>query len=276
MSLLQYQKPDELALFQFMRTVRRNRELIWEMTKRDLFERYAGEALGGLWAIVQPLLIMTVYTFVFTYIFNLRIGGKNGGLNYVAFLLAALVPWLAIQDAIGRAPMVIIESRNLVKQIVFPAEILPLKMVLSTVVMLLVGIAFPTGMLALQGRATLFWVLLPLPIACHLLLVLGLTYVLSATTVFVRDIKNIVQLLLMIGLFVHPILYTPGMLPHWAEIAFHLSPLSYVLWMYRDVIVFGQVTRPLVWVAAPIISIGIFAFGYSLFLKLRHGLGDAL
>ncbi len=265
-----------LALKDLCKSLRRYRELLWEMTRRDLVERYAGEVLGGAWAIAQPLLVMFIYTFVFTFIFKLRLNA-DGGSQYVAYLLAALAPWLAMQDIIGRSPTLIVDSSNLVKQIVFPAEILPLKMVLASTITLAIGLAFPMIIGLSTGSAKpVWWLLLPFPVLCHLMLLAGIAYMLSAATVFVRDLKNIVQLLLMIGLFAHPILYAPNMLPPWADAFFYLSPLSHILWIYRDIIVYGEITHPLAWFLAPFVSAFFFISGYRVFRHLSHYFGDAL
>jgi homopolymeric O-antigen transport system permease protein len=264
------------ALRTLARSVTQYRELLWEMTRRDLVERQAGLAFAAFWVIGQPLLMMLVYVFVFSFVFNVRLGMEGGRLDYTAFLLAGLAPWLAFQEAIGRAPTCITENKSLIKQIVFPIEILPLKLVLSTLVPLGLGLAFPLVLTVLAGTARpLSWLLLPIPVLSYLLLTIGLAYLISAAGVFIRDIRNIVQLVLMIGLFAHPILYVPGMLPRSAEMAFELSPFTHVIWIYRDAVL-GNFTHPESWLVAPLIGISFLVIGYRIFRSLRHMFGDAL
>ncbi len=264
------------ALRLLLRSVVQYRELLWEMTRRDLVERQAGLVLPGFWIVGQPLLMMMVYVFVFSFVFHVRLGVDDGEFGYTAFLLAGLVPWLAFQEGISRAPTCITENKSLIKQIVFPVEIIPLKLALSTLFLLGIGLLFPLFLTILAGTAhPLSWLLLPFPILCHLLLTIGLVYMLAAAGVFFRDIRNVVQLFLMIGLFVHPILYVPGMLPAWAETAFQLSPFAHVIWLYRDVIS-GGVTHPLSWLVAPVIGALCLTLGYRLFRGTRHMFGDAL
>jgi lipopolysaccharide transport system permease protein len=252
------------------------RELLWEMTRRDLLERQAGLAFGAFWVLGQPLLMMLVYVFVFSFVFKVRLGTGDVGLDYTAFLLAGLVPWLAFTEALGRAPTCITENASLVKQIVFPVEILPLKIVLSTLVIIGVGLAFPVGLMVFSGTAKpIFWLLLPITIITQLLLATGLAYAIAVVGVFFRDIRNIVQLFLMIGLFAHPILYPPGMLPKWAEIGFQLSPFSHIIWIYRDSML-GNFSHPISWFVAPTLSIACLVIGYRMFRSLRHMFGDAL
>ena len=264
------------ALQELVKRSWRFRELIIEMTRHDLVERHLGSFLGGFWAIGQPLIVMAVYSVVFSYIFDIRLGGAFAGLDYLAFLLAGLVPWLVFQEVVARAPDCILDSKNLVKQIVFPIEILPLKIVFSSTVVLAIGLMFPMGVLMVRGDASLLWFLLPLPILSHLMLMVGLTFFLSAVAVFVRDVRNIIQLLLMIGLFIHPILYTPGMLPPVVENMMAVSPLSHVIWLYRDVLVFGQITHAWSWLIAPISGLVVLILGFRSFQSLRHAFGDTL
>jgi lipopolysaccharide transport system permease protein len=264
------------AFILLWRSARQYRELLWEMTQRDVFERQAGLAFGSFWVIGQPLLMMLVYVFVFSFIFTVRLNIHDSGLGYTAFLMVGLVPWLAFQEALSRAPTVILENRSLVKQIVFPIDIIPLKLVLSTLVVLGVGLAFPLGLMLFDGTARpLFWLLLPIPILCHLALAIGFTYALAAVGVFLRDTRNIVQLFLMVGLFLHPILYAPDMVPAKLEFVFNLSPLSHNIWIYRDAVL-GHLAHPLSWIIAPVTGFLALTLGYRLFRSLSHMFGDAL
>lgn len=100
----------------------RRRELVLEMTRRDVVDRYAGQVLGSSWAIIAPLLTMATYMLAFGVIFRSRIGPDDNGTGYVAFALAGLVPWMGLQDCLSRATMAIVGNGNLVKQIVFPSN----------------------------------------------------------------------------------------------------------------------------------------------------------
>jgi lipopolysaccharide transport system permease protein len=264
------------ALRMLLRSFAQYRELLWEMTRRDIAERQAGLAFARFWVFGQPLLMMLVYIFVFSFIFKVRLGVGDRGLDYSAFLLAGLVPWLAFQEAVSRAPTCITENRSLIKQIVFPVEILPLKIVLSTLVLLFVGLSFPLILSVLAGTAhPLSLLLLPVPVLCQITLAMGLVYMIAAVGVFVRDIRNIIQLALMLGLYLQPILYAPGMLPPWTDIAFQISPFTHIVWLYRDAIL-GGYAHPFSWIFAPVLSIGFLAIGFRIFRSLRHAFGDAL
>jgi lipopolysaccharide transport system permease protein len=264
------------ALNLILHTLTQYRELLWEMTRRDILARQAGLAFGAFWVIGQPLLMMLVYVFVFSFVFTIRLGVGDDGFGYVAFLLAGLVPWLAIQEAVGRASTCFIEDKSLVKQLVFPVEVLPLKLVLSTLLMLGIGLLFPMILTVLNGTAKpLSWLLLPLPVFSYLLLTVGFCYVIAAAGVFLRDMRNIIQLLLTIGLFAHPILYVPGMLSPWVERAFGLSPFAHIIWLFRDVVL-GEFSHPASWLIAPAAALLSLLIGYRMFRGLRHMFGEVL
>jgi lipopolysaccharide transport system permease protein len=249
------------ALVNLVGVLWRYRELTWEMTRRDLFDRHTGSVLGPLWVIVQPTLVILIQTFVFSVIFNVRLGTGEAGASYVTYLLAGLVPWMAFQEAIGRAPTAITENRSLVRQIVFPISILPVKTVLATLVMLLIGLAVIAILILFHSAARPeWWLLAPLPILCQLLITVGISYFLAAIAVFVRDTKTIVQFVLMIGLFLHPIVYVPSMLPGWLTFVF----------------IFQAVMHPLSWALCPILGVILMVMGYRVFRMLSHNFGEML
>ena len=123
------------------------------------------------------------------------------------------------------------------------------------------------------------WLTVPLlviVIACHLIMTVGLVYLLAGIGVFIRDVRDVVTVLLSVGMFLQPIFYAPGVAPPALEVVFYLSPISYLIWCYRDALVYGEITRPLAWVAAPIISMLLFLVGYRLYRNLQPAFGNAL
>lgn len=266
------------AVLDAARLLWRRRELVLEMTRRDVVDRYAGQVLGSSWAIIAPLLTMATYMLAFGVIFRSRIGPDDNGTGYVAFALAGLVPWMGLQDCLSRATMAIVGNGNLVKQIVFPSEILPLKVALGTLPALIIGLLATIGVSAMAGRLDAFGllVLLPTALVCYILLLAGLSYLLAAIGVFVRDIKDLIAFLLTIGLFLHPILYTPAGTPAWLRPLFLLSPFSYMIWCFRDALIGRDPEHVWSWVVFPVFSILVFMLGWRTFQMLKPTFGNAL
>ena len=265
------------AMREFALLASERRGLVYEMTCRDVLDRYAGQALGAGWVIVAPLLQMGVYVFAFTVLFASRLSAQGSKAEYASFILAALAPWIAITEVLGRAPSAITASAGLVKQVVFPNEVLPLKITLGAAPTLAIGLVVVLVMALIGGHARpLGWLLLPIPILCLAAMLAGMTYLLASIGVFLRDTKDIVAVLLSIGFFLHPIIYAPGVAPRALDLVFHLSPFSYVLWCFRDCLFYGGIVSPAVWVAMVALSAIVFAVGYRVYRMLRPVFGNVI
>jgi lipopolysaccharide transport system permease protein len=265
------------AVFNFISMLRQRKELVSALARRDILDRYAGQALGAFWAISNPLLLMGVYVFAFSVLFQGRLSAEGTALEYTAYILAALVPWIAMAEVIGRAPTAVTSNTNLVKQIVFPTELLPLKIMLGAMPTLVLGLGVALLVSSLTGHASLVgWAMLPVALCCYLLMSTGFAYLLAALGVFVRDIKDVVAVMLSMGFFLHPILYGPGVPPRVLEFAFYFSPISYVLWAFRDALFYGGVTNPWIWIGAVIFSLALFATGFRVYCMLQPSFGNAL
>ena len=260
------------------RLLNHRRELIWELAKREIVERYAGQVLGTLWAIGHPLIMVAIYVMVFGYIFGVR--GAPGGdlpLGHTAFLLAGLVPWLIMSESMGKACGLIVGNTSLVKQVVFPVEVLPIKGTVSSMITLAVALAAViVYVFASNGVLPLSYLVLPVVLALQFLLMLGVSYVLCAVSPFFRDLKDFVAVFLSMALFISPILYFSVQLPTALEIAIYLNPFSYMVWVYQDVMYYGHVAHPVAWVVYLLLSTGSFSVGYRLFNRLKPGFGDVL
>jgi lipopolysaccharide transport system permease protein len=266
-----------LALRDGLSTVRRNRGLILHMTIRELYDRYAGQMLGIAWTVGAPLLAMATYVFAFTFIFQQRLGANDTGNGYTAYVLAGFVPWLAMTDVLSRAPGAVSANASLVKQIVFPSEVLPLRVALASIPQLLVGLAVVLGISAIAGRLHAHaMVLLPAALVIYVVTMTGLAYVLAAIGVFVKDVREIVTFATSIGLFLHPILYSPVSTPRWLLPIFYASPASHLVWCFRDALIEDRIMHPWSWLVASIFALLIFATGWRFFRMLQPSFGNAL
>jgi lipopolysaccharide transport system permease protein len=267
-----------LAVSQIIGMLRRHPELIWEMAKRELKDRYSGNALGLAWAVGAPLAIFAANILAFLFIFRVRLGPADTGASYAAYVLAGMAVWVAAGEILGRAPIAVTQSSNLVKQIVFPSEILPLKIVIAG----LPTLALCTGVVVVLsfavGHATLFGIccLLPLATVYFVVMMAGLSYALAGIGVFLRDVKDVVALLLSIGLFLHPILYAPASVPAALETAFLFSPFSHLIWCFRDALFEGRIVHTASWIVCPILSVVFLILGWRVFRSLRPTFGNVL
>lgn len=266
------------ALVEATSSIKRHRMLILEMTRRELLDRYAGNVLSGFWTVATPLLLLGTNVFAFMYIMRARLNVSDTGLEYTIFVLSGMIAWFGISDVLGRGSTAIVGNASLVKQIVFPTEVLPLKVALASLSGLGVGILIVLVLMLLNGHYTIFGIFVLLPLACvfYVLLVSGCAYALSSLGVFFRDIKDVTGVLLSVGMFLHPIFYPPSSVPHWLENAFAFSPFSHLIWCFRDALFYGEITRPWSWLIAPGCGILSFALGWRIFRTLRPTFGNAL
>lgn len=256
----------------------RHRQLTIEMARREILDRYAGQFFGLFWAFGHPIILMVVYVFIFSVIFKIKINGTiELPRDYTAYILSGLIPWIAFQDSMSRASMAVISSANLVKQVVFPVEVLPVKGVFAT---FFTEVVFLCGLIVYIGFRfqSLPWIylLLPVLIIIQLLAMIGISFILSSVGVFFRDIKDFIQVFTTIGVYLMPTFYLPESVPDLFRRFLFLNPFSYYIWCYQDVFFYGRMEHPWAWAAAALMSVIVFVFGYRFFHKFEPLFGNVL
>jgi lipopolysaccharide transport system permease protein len=271
-------KGNREAFRELVALLTRHRQLTLEMAKREMTDRYMGQAFGMFWIVGHPLILLLVYLFVFVFVFKIRLGGTfQFPLDYTTYLLSGLIPWLGFQESMSKGTTVILAHANLVKQVIFPIEILPVKGVMTS--LLTMSILF-AGLIAyvLVSHHSLPWTysLLPLLMGCQTLAMIGLSYVLSSVGVYFRDLKDFVQVFSVIGVYLIPAFYLPESVPQLLRPLIYLNPFSYMIWCYQDVLYFGRLEHWWAWVPFVGMSLGLFIVGYRVFKKLKTMFGNAL
>lgn len=214
-------------------------ELIWKLAKNDFKNRYAGSYLGALWAMVQPVITVLMYYIVFDKIFQSRSEAVAGGIPipYVLFLTAGLVPWFYFSEGLSNGTNALIQYNYLVKKVVFKIDILPIIKIIAAsfihvffaVILLIVA--------AIYGYyPNLYTIQLLYYSFCMFMLLLALSYTTSAVVVFFKDLSQIIQILLQIGMWATPILWNIGSIPSKWQIVMKLNPVAYIVLGYRATI----------------------------------------
>jgi len=249
--------------------------LLSELLRRDLAARYAGSFGGPLWAVLNPAVVCAVYAFVFAGILKLPPpAGFRGG--YVEFLLAGLLPWLGVQEAIMRATTSVSDQAHLVKKLRFPIELLVASSVGAALVIQMVGLALLTAFLLVSGRGAVRPGIFLAALAFELLLLAGPALVLASLNVFFRDIAQLLPPVLMIAFWFTPILYTESAMPGFAARLLALNPLRDLVALFRSSLFasppppFGRVAA---W-SAVLLVVGLL--GVRLFRRCRPSFADLL
>ena len=214
-----------------------NRTLIWKLAKNDFKTRFAGSYLGIFWAFVQPVITIVLYWFVFAVALPQRAAAVKGGIEipYILWLIAGIVPWFFFSEALGSGAGSLLEYNFLVKKVVFKISILPIIKIVSA---LFVHIFFVAFVLILYSCYGLFPDVYTLQIVyysfCMFVFVLGISYVTCSVMVFFRDLGQIINIALQVGIWATPILWNIDTLdPKWHWV-FKLNPMFYIVQGYRD------------------------------------------
>ena len=255
-----------------------NRQLAVEMASRDIRDRYAGQSLGSVWAIFHPIFQIALYVFIFAFVFKVQVGGTESmPLDYTTYILAGLIPWISMQESMVKSCIAVSGNANLVKQVVFPLEVLPFKSVLASMLPQAVGTAvLIIYVLTKHGELHATYVLLPFLIAIQMIWMLGLAYLFSCVGAFIRDLKDVVQLFSLVGIYLMPAFYLPDMVPSAFRPILYINPFSYMIWCYQDVVYFGRIEHPYSWCVFTAISLGTLVLGVRVFARLKPNLAGAL
>jgi lipopolysaccharide transport system permease protein len=256
----------------------KNRSLIGVLVKREVVGRYRGSLMGIAWSFFNPLLMLIIYTFVFSVVFKAKWGlPQESRGDFAIILFVGMIVHGIFAECINRAPMLILSNVNYVKKVVFPLEILPwvafgsalFHMVISLVVLLLAQLAINQ---VLPWTVVLFpFVLLPLIFAT-----MGIAWLLASLGVYLRDIGQITGMLTTILLFLSPVFYPVTSLPAKYQPWVLANPLAFIIEESRNTLVFGRVPDVQRWTIMLLVGITIACLGYAWFQKTRRGFADVL
>jgi ABC-type polysaccharide/polyol phosphate export permease len=255
----------------------RYRGLIWSLVARELKARYRGSVLGFLWSFINPLLLLGIYSFIFTTIMPNRAEGVQ---PYALFLLCGILPWTWFSASLTEAAGSLIAGGNLIKKVLFPAEVLPIVSVLANLAHFVLALPIVVAVLLVYRRwpdpGGLAW--FPVVVAIQLVFTTGLALLLAALTVHFRDIRDILTNILMLWFFTTPIIYFYDQ----AEVRpykglFNLNPLTHLAISYQEILFFSGPFGHWKWLLAlGGISIVVFLAGYWLFDRLRDSFAEVV
>jgi lipopolysaccharide transport system permease protein len=262
------------------RALASNRELVHQLTARDIAMRYKNSVLGLVWVLAQPLIQLALYGFVFETVLRSRWGLKLGNGSEAPFGLVLFVGILLhamLADTLVRAPFLVVSNPSYVKRVVFPLDILPLVNVCSALVTTLAGFAMIlVATFWFAGTLPVSVLLIPLPITCLALLTLGVGWLLAALGVFFRDLAQLTTNLASVLLFTAPICFPATMVPERIRWLLDINPLTIPVECTRQMI-FGPSFEQWPLLGAYALSSALIAaLGYLVFTKIRPGFADAL
>ena len=255
----------------------RQRPVITTFVQREIRTRYITSALGIGWALVRPLLLLILYTFVFSYVLNVKFGASERRSDYALYLFCGMVPWFAFADGISRATTAVLEQAPLVKRMRFPSEILPVHQVLVALALESLGLIILLGALIVAGRIP-GWELLSLAaiVIPQFLFTAGVGWAVGALSVLVPDTRQVVSFGLQFWMYATPVVYPLSMVPERFRWMYHLNPMAYVVETYRGAVLDHQVPQLAPFAAFCAVSVVVFIAGYRIFHRLKYEFADVL
>lgn len=210
------------------------------VTRTEIAARYAGSVLGTAWILLAPLSILGIYALVYLEVLRIRPPGLSSSLEYVLYIFAGLVPYLATAEAVSGGVVSVVSSKAVLTNTVFPIDLSPVKPVLMSLGTLAVGLTIVVAGTAATGDLGPAIAVLPLVVAMQVLMLIGVAWLLAPLNVVFRDLQNLVGTLLMLLLIASPIAYTPEMVPHRLRFFLDLNPFSYFTFAYQRATVLSR------------------------------------
>ena len=256
----------------------KNRDLVLQMTVREVVGRYRGSMMGLLWSFFNPVLMLVVYTFVFSVVFQARWDVNTvGKTDFALLVFTGMLVHALFAECINRSSRLVLDNSNYVKKVIFPLEILPWVCMGSAFFHMLISVlVLLVAFLIIHHYLNWTIILFPLVIAPFVLFTMGLTWWLAATGVYLRDLGQITGVLTTVLLFVSPVFYPVAALPKQYQLFFNLNPLTFVIKQVRDILIWG---KPPDWEGLALYSaIGIATAwaGLFWFQRTRHGFADVI
>jgi lipopolysaccharide transport system permease protein len=255
-----------------------NRQLTWALVKRDFVGRYKGSIMGVAWSMFNPLLMLVIYTFVFSVAFKARWGtGVESKTLFAIVLFCGIIVHGLLAECLNRAPTLIVAHANYVKKVVFPLEILPFAVLLSAILHFLVSFAVLLLACMLLGeglRSDSLW--MPVILFPMLLMGLGLSWILASLGVYLRDLTQGIGIATTVLLFVSPVFYPVASLPEGYRWIVELNPITLPVNQLRDVVLWGAPIDWVAWAMSLAVGVVFFCVGFWWFQKSRKGFSDVL
>lgn len=266
------------SLLALIRIVIINKNLIWSLIKREVVGRYRGSIFGLLWSFFNPVLMLVVYTFVFSVVFKAKwIGGSDSKTEFALILFSGLMIFNLFSECINRSPNLILSNVNYVKKVIFPLEVLPIVALGSAtfhfLISFFVWIIFYIIFIGIPHIEIFLFPLILLPLV---MLILGFSWLLASIGVFLRDVSQIVGVFTTLLMFLTTIFYPITALPEAYQSLMQLNPLTLIIEQARDVLIWGKGINWIEWLIQ-VVWTTMFAWsGFIWFQKTRRGFADVI
>ena len=252
----------------------RYRSLISRTVKSDVRGRYAGSALGLVWLILYPLCFLGLYAVIYLYVWQVRPLDFAAPLDYVLYIFSGLVPFLGFAEAMGAGVPSVSGNANLIKNTLFPIELIPVKTVFASQCTQIAGMSLLVGALAATGRLTPWALLLPVVWLFQVILTLGVIWILSSLNVYLRDLQNTVSVVVLMMMLISPIAYTVDSVSERVRHFLVLNPLYHVIVSYQNILIRGRFPDGGEFYILAAMAAVFFCIGFWFFSRMKRAFAD--
>jgi lipopolysaccharide transport system permease protein len=269
--------PRRIPGVHFARNLVTRRTLLFQLVKRDFQQRYVGSAAGWLWGLIHPLVLLGVYTYIFSICLTTSPPPDAGTNSYAIYLFAGMLPWLLFSDTVQRASGSIVDASNLVTKTMFPSEIVPVSIFLSSMIShLLTVILFLAIAAAFAGRLSATIAMLPFYILLVGLLAIGIGWIVASLQVYLRDTAQVVAVVLTLWMWITPIMIVEKQIPANLHFILIANPMYYIVRVYRQMLLGSGLPSLRDLAMASMFSLSAFVIGGLFFRHMKRGFADVL
>jgi len=261
----------------FLQNLIERRSLLFQLVRRDFELRFVGSAMGWVWGLIHPLVLLMSWTFVFQYCLKQTVPEGEVTTNYPLFLFAGMLPWLLFSETMQRSASSLLEHANLITKMVFPSEMIPVSVFLSALASHLLAVALMIGAAGVWlNQVSIFLLVLPVYMLAVGLLAVGLGWIVASLHVFLRDTAQVLTVILTFWFWVTPIFIAERSFPHWAHFVLIANPLYYVVRAYRSVLLSSRMPDPRDLAILTVYGCAAFLVGGLFFRHMKRGFADVL
>lgn len=257
----------------------RRHELIWTIAKRDFTATYRSTFLGAAWTLLSPLILLALFTFVFGYVFHGRFSPNpnESPLEFALALFVGLSLYLCVGSALTQSPSLLMGNAVYVKNVVFPLEVLPASQVVILMLNLLIGLGL-CQLAFFLSKHTVHWtsIFVLVYAACTGLIALGVTFFLSALSVFIRDVPSVTNPLSIVLMYISGVFFPIESLPPNLQIIFRANPLALIIDQARGAMLFGRIPSAGILLLSVFLSVIVAVAGYAFFMRSKHAFSDVM
>jgi len=255
----------------------KQKQLVQQLVVREVKGRYAGSSIGIYWSVINPLVMLAVYTYVFSAVLRVKWADEPGITDFALYLFCGFLAWNAFQETVQRSTTVIIDNASLIKNLSFPSKVLPLSIGINSIINEIIGIVIlVVAVRIILGFFPIYiWLLIPLMVF-QLFLGLGLGFIFSTLHVFFRDTAQFVSMFLLVWMFGTPLFYPEGMIPAQFRFLVDINPMAYLVRMFRAVCLKNMFPDVNDLIVFTVFSIVFLIIGYSIYTRKFYQFVDQL